>query len=102
MSLPIRNPQSAIPNRNDWLPIDQAAGLLAEPLRTLQHRCRCQWAKRGLAELRTPGSGVGKPTWWIHRAAHPRLDSCPDRRSREDCEHESLLARFPHHVGQLR
>ena len=80
---------------DDWLPLDEAAQLTGDPVRTMRHRAAAQWASRGLAELRPPRTGRGKLTWWVHRSVHLRLDRCPSRFTREELARDSLMAQYP-------
>jgi len=82
---------------SDWLPLDEAAPLLAEPLRTLRWRCRSSLAKQYLARLASPRDGNGKPTWWLHRSIDPRLCRAPDALTRYDLERPTLLQQYPEH-----
>jgi transposase InsO family protein len=95
----IANRQSGIDNSEDWLPLDEAAAELAEPLRTLQWRCRSSLAKQHQAHLSPPRDGRGKPVWWLHRSIDPRLSRSLDPQTRADQQRPSLLARHAqHHV----
>lgn len=62
----------------------------------MRHRAATQWSVRGLAQLRPPRDGRGKPVWWVHRSVHPNLD--PGSADRDRRNRESLLARYPEHL----
>ncbi len=96
----LRQSQTNVGNPDDWLPLAEAASLLGHPLRSIRWRARAHWHPAGLAELRTPRSGRGKPTWFVHRSVDSRFRRCVDKPTREDRARQSLLARFPaHHVA---
>lgn len=78
----------------DWLPIETAAGLTGISGRTWRRRAAAL-AARNLARLAPPALAKGKPTWWIHRDADPRLSKCPDRGTRNQRDREALLANYP-------
>ena len=90
--MPLRAPQS---NPDDaWLTVEEAARLLDQSVAHVRRRCTF-WAGHGLAEKRPHPEGKTRDCWWVHRAADPRLAKIPDRMTRAEREHQSLLEKHP-------
>jgi len=83
----------------DWLPIDEAARLTGEQVRTLRWRAKVESdaaqreGRRSLAVKRLPPSARGKRMWWVHRSIDKRLSLTPTAEERADRARESLLSK---------
>jgi len=93
-------------NPADWVTVEQAAELTAEPVRTWRWRARSEAAaaakagRRALA-CKAPATDNGRLVWYVHRSYAPALSRTPTTDTRDEKARASLLARYPQHQVEL-